>query len=82
MDPPYPIDDPAKVEYFYPRQSRTPFNLTGHPAMALPIGFTKDKLPLGLQIVGRYWDEAMIYRVARAYERETPWHTMHPTLES
>jgi aspartyl-tRNA(Asn)/glutamyl-tRNA(Gln) amidotransferase subunit A len=81
MDPPYPIDDPAAVEKFYPRQARAPFNLTGQPALAIPIGFTADELPLGLQIVGRHWDEAMVYRVARAYERETQWHKTHPTLE-
>lgn len=81
MERPYPIDDPIQVEKYYPRQARAPFNLTGHPALALPVGFTQDKLPLGLQIVGKYWDEATIYRVARAYERETGWHEMHPHLE-
>jgi aspartyl-tRNA(Asn)/glutamyl-tRNA(Gln) amidotransferase subunit A len=81
MEPPYPIDDPVAVEKFYPRQARAPFNLTGQPALGIPIGFTADKLPLGLQIVGRHWDEAMVYRVARAYERETECHKTHPELE-
>jgi len=82
MERPYPIDDPVEVEKYYPRQARTPFNLTGHPALAVPIGFTDNKLPLGLQIVGKYWDEATVYRVARAYERETGWAEMHPILET
>jgi len=81
MERPYPIDDAVQVEKYYPRQARTPFNLTGHPALALPMGFTPDGLPLGLQVIGRYWDEAMVYRVARAYERATEWHKIHPKLE-
>ena len=80
MDPAFVIDDPVVVEKFYPRQARTPFNVTGHPALSLPIGFSKAGLPLSLQIVGRHWDEATIYRVARAYERATPWHQRHPAL--
>ena len=82
MDAPYPIDDPVEMERCYPRQARAPFNLTGHPALALPIGFTAGGLPLGMQIIARHWDEATVYRVARAYERETSWHTTHPSLES
>ena len=82
MDAPYPIDDPIEMERCYPRQARAPFNLTGHPALALPIGFTAGGLPLGMQIIARHWDEATVYRVARAYERETSWHTTHPSLES
>ncbi|MSQ60236.1 MAG: hypothetical protein EXR36_11480 [Betaproteobacteria bacterium] len=82
MDAPYPINDAAEMERCYPRQARTPFNLTGHPALALPVGFTAGGLPLGTQIIGKHWDEATVYRAARAYERETTWHTMHPALEN
>ncbi|MFM9968609.1 MAG: amidase [Burkholderiales bacterium] len=81
MDAPYPIDDVAEMERCYPRQARTPFNVTGHPALGVPVGFTASGLPLGIQIIGKHWDEATVYRAARAYERETAWHTMHPTLE-
>jgi len=81
LDPPFPIDDPAEVERCYPRQARTPFNLTGHPALAIPIGFTDDGLPLGLQLAARNWAEATLYRVAHAYEQATPWHKRRPDLE-
>jgi Asp-tRNA(Asn)/Glu-tRNA(Gln) amidotransferase A subunit family amidase len=69
MDPPYPIDDPVEMERCYPRQARSPFNLTGHPALALPTGFTTKGLPLGMQIVGKHWDETTIYRVAYAHAK-------------
>ena len=80
MEPAFPIDDPDAVETFYPRHARTPFNVTGHPALSLPIGLSAAGLPLGMQIVGHHWDEATVYRVAHAYEQATSWHTMRPSL--
>jgi aspartyl-tRNA(Asn)/glutamyl-tRNA(Gln) amidotransferase subunit A len=55
-----------------------PFNLTGSPAISVPCGFDRAGLPIGLQIVGPAFDEARVLRVARAYERETDWHTRRP----
>lgn len=81
MAPAFALDDPDLVAREYPRQARTPFNVTGHPALAVPIGFSSDGLPLALQLVGRHWDEALLYRVAHAYEQATGWHERHPTLE-
>ena len=83
MDPPFPIDDPETVARCYPRSARPPFNLTGHPALSLPIGFTEPDddvpvLPLGLQVIGRHFDEASIYRVASAYEQATNWSEVYP----
>jgi aspartyl-tRNA(Asn)/glutamyl-tRNA(Gln) amidotransferase subunit A len=49
-----------------------PFNMTGQPAMTVPCGFA-DGVPVGLQIVGRPFDEATVLRVARAYEKARPW---------
>jgi Asp-tRNA(Asn)/Glu-tRNA(Gln) amidotransferase A subunit family amidase len=46
--------------------------------MAIPAGFTKDGLPLSLQLVGHPWQEAMLYRIAQAYERATGWTERHP----
>ncbi|MCR9255262.1 MAG: amidase [Alphaproteobacteria bacterium] len=46
-----------------------PFNVTGHPALSVPAGFTADGLPIGLQLVGRAFDEATLFRVADAHER-------------
>lgn len=48
-----------------------PFNLTGHPAISLPCGFTEDGLPLGLQMVGRWREEPALLRAAALFERET-----------
>ncbi|MBI2554595.1 MAG: Asp-tRNA(Asn)/Glu-tRNA(Gln) amidotransferase subunit GatA [Candidatus Rokubacteria bacterium] len=55
-----------------------PFNLSGHPACAVPCGFTVAGLPIGMQIIGRPFDEATVLRVADAYQRITDWHTRHP----
>ncbi len=55
-----------------------PGNLTGLPAISLPCGYTADNLPVGLQLLGRPYDEATLLRVAHAFERATPWHRMFP----
>lgn len=73
MDPPCPLDDAEAVARNYPRQSRQPFNVTGQPALAMPAGFTGDGLPLSLQLIGRPFEETMVYRVAAAYEDATGW---------
>jgi aspartyl-tRNA(Asn)/glutamyl-tRNA(Gln) amidotransferase subunit A len=56
-----------------------PFNLSGHPACSIPCGFSTEGLPIGLQIIGRPFDEATILRVADAYQRATDWHTRRPS---
>jgi aspartyl-tRNA(Asn)/glutamyl-tRNA(Gln) amidotransferase subunit A len=53
-------------------------SLSGLPAMSVPCGFNDEHLPVGLQLVGRAWDEATLLQVADAYERETPWVHRHP----
>ncbi len=55
-----------------------PFNFSGHPACAMPCGFTAGGLPIGMQIVGRPFDEATVLRAADAYQRATDWHTRRP----
>ena len=57
-----------------------PINLLGLPAISVPCGFTKEKLPIGLQLIGRWWDEATVFRAARAYEQATDWHTSRPPV--
>jgi aspartyl-tRNA(Asn)/glutamyl-tRNA(Gln) amidotransferase subunit A len=57
-----------------------PFNLTGSPALAVPTEFASTGLPLSMQIIGKPFDEATVYRVARAYEQAIPWTTRHPVL--
>ena len=56
------------------------FNLSGHPAASIPCGFTAGGLPVGLQIVGRPFDEATVLRVADAYQRATDWHRRRPVV--
>lgn len=57
-----------------------PFNVTGAPALVLCNGFSKEGLPLGMQIAGRPFDEQMVLKAAYAYERATPWHRRRPQL--
>ena len=57
-----------------------PFNMTGQPAASLPVGFTPDRLPVGLQLVGRRFDEFTLLRLASAYEAAFPWEGEHPPL--
>jgi aspartyl-tRNA(Asn)/glutamyl-tRNA(Gln) amidotransferase subunit A len=54
-------------------------NLSGLPAISVPCGFTRSNLPIGLQLMGRRFDEATLFRVADAYERDTEWPTQ-PSL--
>jgi aspartyl-tRNA(Asn)/glutamyl-tRNA(Gln) amidotransferase subunit A len=80
MDPPCRIDDPQAVEYTYGRQARSVFNITGGPALSVPVGFSKTGLPLAMQIAGKPFGEAMVYRVAHTYEQASPWRDRHPSL--
>jgi len=53
-------------------------NLIGIPAISHPCGFTKEKLPIGCQLVGPHFSEDLLYQTAYAYEQSTEWHKMHP----
>ena len=79
-DPACRIDDADACEFIYSRQARAPFNVTGSPAIAVPAGFSKEGLPLGIQIVGAPYNEATVYRVGAAYEAATAWTAQHPVL--
>lgn len=56
-----------------------PANFTGHPALSMPCGFTRDGLPIGMQLMGPHWSEARLLSIASAYESATPWHTQRPS---
>ena len=57
-----------------------PANLTGHPAISIPCGFTRAGLPIALQLIGPHWSEARLLSIALAYEDATEWHKRRPPL--
>jgi aspartyl-tRNA(Asn)/glutamyl-tRNA(Gln) amidotransferase subunit A len=57
-----------------------PINLVGLPALALPCGFDAQGLPIGMQLIGRPFEEALVLRAGRAYEQVTDWHTRRPPV--
>jgi aspartyl-tRNA(Asn)/glutamyl-tRNA(Gln) amidotransferase subunit A len=67
-----PVDPYGWIPYTYP------FNLTGQPAASVPCGFSREGLPIGLQIVGRRFDDATVLRAAAAFERARPWANARP----
>ncbi len=78
--PPLPVDfeDPIGFLKWIPF---TPvFNFTGQPAASIPVGWTDNGLPVGLQIVGRPYDEATVLRAAAAFEEAYPWVQRKPPL--
>ncbi|MED5573627.1 MAG: amidase [Pseudomonadota bacterium] len=76
------IDDEPEVERTYSRQSRTPFNVIGNPALVVPSGFDDEGMPLSVQFAGRAFDEATVYRVGYAYEQATRWFEKHPPVDA
>ena len=57
-----------------------PFNLTGQPAISIPGGWTKNALPIGLQLVGRRGEDGLLLRVAAAIEEMAPWSDRRPDV--
>jgi len=55
-----------------------PFNLVGFPALSVPCGFTSAGLPIGLQIVGRPYEDLTVLRVGHYYQCASAWHTRRP----
>ena len=55
-------------------------SLAGLPALSLPVGFDPDGLPVGMQVIGRPFDEGTLFRVGHAYQQVTDWHTRSPRL--
>ena len=62
------------------RRYTSPAPLAGLPAISVPCGFTESGLPVGVQLIGKAFDEATLFRVGQAYESATEWHTMHPEI--
>ena len=55
-------------------------NLAGVPGISIPCGFARDNLPIGLQLIGKHFDEESLLKVAYAYEQATEWHKRRPNL--
>jgi len=58
----------------------SPFNMTGQPAVNVPMGFDDEGMPLGVQLVGRPGDEATPIRLAAQMEAAHPWAGRHPPI--
>jgi len=56
------------------------FNVTGQPAMSVPLHWNDDNLPIGVQFVGAYGDEATLFQLAGQLERAASWHGRHPPI--
>ena len=85
--PPFPVhmQGPEKIEGRMGRNAdwlcfTFPANMTGQPAATIPAGFTRDGLPVGLQIIGRHLDDRTVLRASGAFERARPWAQHWPAL--
>ena len=58
-----------------------PANLAGVPGLAFPVGFDANNLPVGMQLMGRHFDEANLFKIAHAYQQATDWHKRKPDIE-
>jgi aspartyl-tRNA(Asn)/glutamyl-tRNA(Gln) amidotransferase subunit A len=74
------LADYRSVSFWQKPSVLTAWNVTGQPVLALPNGFGRSGLPLGMQIVGRPFGEPAILRIGHAYERATDWHARRPAL--
>ena len=74
------LADYRSVSFWQKPSALTAWNVTGQPVLALPNGFGRNGLPLGMQILGRPFGEPTILRIGHAYERATEWHARRPAL--
>jgi aspartyl-tRNA(Asn)/glutamyl-tRNA(Gln) amidotransferase subunit A len=74
------LADYRSVSFWQKPSALTAWNVTSQPVLALPNGFGRNGLPLGMQILGRPFDERTNLRVGHAYERATEWHRRRPAL--
>ena len=58
-----------------------PFNMTSHPAASIPCGWSSDGLPIGMQIVGKRFDELTVLQVSQAFEEIAPWQDKKPVFD-
>jgi aspartyl-tRNA(Asn)/glutamyl-tRNA(Gln) amidotransferase subunit A len=79
MTPAEPAQPDQLDKFLRPPNITTPFNIGGQPAMNIPCGFSREGLPLSLQLAAAHFAEALLFRAGHAYQMATDWHTRHPT---
>ena len=67
------VEDNLAAMRWSDTRNTMPFNYTGHPAIALPVGKSSDGLPVSMQLVGRFFDDPLLMRAAYAYQQSTDW---------
>jgi len=77
-DPPFRIEE--GVNRNVSARNTSPFDAFGIPTISIPCGFTRDGLPIGMQIAGAPWAESTVLALAHAYEQATEWHKSRPKL--
>ena len=77
-------DEPWRIDKRYARIAvfTIPFNVTGHPAISLPLGTSSSGLPIGVQLVAGHFREDVLLRVAAVLERAAPWHDRRPPVHA
>ena len=80
--PPFRIGEKANdpLSMYLEDAYTVPINLAGVPSLALPCGFSKNGLPVGMQIIGKQKSEATLFSIGAIYQKETGWHNEHPQL--
>ena len=81
MTPAEPARPDVNDRFLRPPNITTPFNVGGGPAISLPCGFSRDGLPLGLQLAAAPFDEPVLLQAAHAYQLATDWHRRTPPAE-
>ena len=76
------LTDKLETAFAYTDSLGSGGNLAGLPALSMPCGFSKAGLPIGIQVVGRPWDEARILALGRLYQENTDWHRRRPRIVS
>lgn len=74
------VDEKDSAEEYMDDILTVAANLTGVPALNIPAGFSND-LPVGMQLIGNYFDEATLYQIGHAFEQATNYHKQFPTIE-
>lgn len=69
------------VSFTYWMSYTYPFNMTGLPAASIPCGWTENGLPIGMQIVGKRYDEKTVLQVSKAFEEVAPWQDKRPKFD-